>query len=393
MPIYRYQILTKDGLRKNGSILADNYKCAYENLRRKHYQPIYLRKVRFPSFKVSTEDMLMFFLHISFQLKCKVNINEAIESFIDFYGNKTLSASLLNVVDALKNGESVGYAFEKCRNIFDDVTIGLLKSTEKTGKTSEVIMSVLNFLKLQTEWKNSVKRTIAYPIFMAVIAILILVLSLCILGPQVAELMQNFSCGEAPLLTKLTLELLPLLWEIIFFLAIAAFPTILGLLLHKNSREILYNLLLKVPKIGTLIVKISLWQFCKILHIALDAKLDFMEALDLAIGSIRWKIMKTELQNVSERIAGGYKISESFSRAKFMPPSLIMALYVGEEGNDLIASFDHASEAQYKEIQFEIKALGQVLSIGLTLFTGFILIFILCGLFYPIYNYVEIAGA
>ncbi|MDR3187256.1 MAG: type II secretion system F family protein [Holosporaceae bacterium] len=392
MAIFKYQILTKDGLKKNGSVLADNYKCAYENLHGKHYQPICLRKVYFPSLGVNVEDMLMFFLHISFQLKCKVGINDAIESFIEFYGNKTLSASLLSVVAALKNGESIGRAFEKCKNIFDNVTIGLLKSTEKTGKTSEVILSVLNFLKLQTEWKNSVKRTVAYPIFMAVIAVLVLILSLLILGPQVAELAQNFGHGEIPLLTELALEWFPLMLGITFVLSTLALLATFVLLINRNGRRILSNLLLKIPKIGTLIIKISLWQFCKILHIALAAKLDFMEALDLAIESSRLENIKIELHNVRERIVEGNKISESFSRAKFIPQSLIMALYVGEEGNDLVASFDHASETQYKETLFEIKSLGQSLSVGLTLFTGFILIFILCSLFYPIYNYVEVAG-
>jgi type II secretory pathway component PulF len=163
-------------------------------------------------------------------------------------------------------------------------------------------------------------------------------------------------------------------------------------MINKNGRSVLSNLLLKVPKFGALIIKISLWQFCKILHIALAAKLDFMEAFDLAIESIRLENMKTELQDVRRCIIEGHKISKSFSGTKFIPQSLIMALYVGEEGNDLVASFDHASETQYKEIQFEIKSLGQSLSVGLTLFTGFVLIFILCSLFYPIYSYVEIAG-
>jgi type II secretory pathway component PulF len=89
----------------------------------------------------------------------------------------------------------------------------------------------------------------------------------------------------------------------------------------------------------------------------------------------------------------GHKISESFSRARFMPRNLIVALHVGEEGNDLASSFNHMSETQHKELQFDIKSLGQFLGIGLTVFTGLVLIFILCSIFYPIYSCVEIAGA
>ncbi|MDR2765979.1 MAG: type II secretion system F family protein [Holosporaceae bacterium] len=392
MPIYEYQVLTKDGLRKNGSLMAESYGHAHGHLLQKQQHPIRLKRVYFPSRRVNVEDLLMFFLHMDFQLKCRVGIDEAIESFIDFHGNKILSASLAEALEALKNGEGIGASFEKCGNIFDGVTVGLLKSAEKTGRTSEVILNVLDFLKLQANWKNNLRRTVAYPIFMAAVAILVLILSVGILGPQVAALVQNFN-GEMPALTKFTLELLPKISIVAGHLLPPASVLVALLFLREKGREILSQILLKTPKIGALITKISLWQFCKILHIALEAKLDFVEALDLAIESVTIKNLRNELKNVRERVIEGHKISESFSRTRFIKGNFLVALRVGEEGNNLASSFGHMSETQYRELQFDVRSLGQFLGVGLTVFTGFILIFILCSLFYPIYSYVEMAGA
>jgi type II secretory pathway component PulF len=88
----------------------------------------------------------------------------------------------------------------------------------------------------------------------------------------------------------------------------------------------------------------------------------------------------------------GYRISESFFSGKLISREILMAIYIGEEGNELAGSFNHMSESQYKEILFDIKSLGQILTIGLTVSTGLIFIFILGSLFYPIYSYVEIVG-
>jgi type II secretory pathway component PulF len=161
----------------------------------------------------------------------------------------------------------------------------------------------------------------------------------------------------------------------------------------RKGKKILEGVILKVPKINRLIIKISIWRFCKILSVALNAKVDFIPAFNLAMETIKLDFLKSELQNIRDNIIDGYKIAESFAEGGSIPKEVLLAIHVGEAGNDLSSSFHHISENQYKEILFEIKSLGQILSIGLTLFTGLIFVFILCSLFYPIYSYIEIAGA
>ena len=388
MPIYKYKVLTEEGTQREGAISANDYKHVYDILRKKHFRPLKIEKVYFVSQKVTLEDLLTFFMHINFQLKCGACINEAIESFADFYGNRTLNATLLDIANSLKNGDSLGEAFEKGSFIFNNVIIGLLKSAESTGNITEIIFNILSFLKLQTEWKNSVKRAIAYPIFITIVALLVLVLSIEVLGPQIVSLIQN-SDAEIPTLTIFAIHVLPQIFKfLLLFLVIPLF-----FLWCQASRDFLWKIILKIPKIGRLIIKIFLWQFCKILHIALEAKLDFILALDLGIEAIKLRILKTELENIRNNIIGGHKIFESFYGGKLISKEILMAICIGEEGNELVGSFSHISENQYKEILFNIKSLGQFLSVGLTIFTGLIFIFILSSLFYPIYSYVEIVGA
>ena len=149
MPIYKYTALTYDGIKKDGTIFADDYKHAYDVLVAKKKYPLKISKVFFVARKVKLEDLLMFFMHIDFQLKCGVNIDQAIESFMDFYGNKVLNASLATVLADLKNGESISSAFEKCGSVFDNVIIGLIKSAEETGQIAEAISNILVFLLMR----------------------------------------------------------------------------------------------------------------------------------------------------------------------------------------------------------------------------------------------------
>lgn len=392
MPAYRYTALSIDGQKVKGSILVENYDAAYNYIYARNCYPIDIKKECLSYRKVSVEDLLMFFLHIDLQLKCKVRINDAIESFLNTHGSRKLKSSLTAILEDLNNGLSLGEAFEKYESIFDSVTIGLLKSAEKTGRLSDIISNILKFLKLQSEWKNSVKRSIVHPIFVAVISILVLALSIGLLGPQVTSLIQSTENENIPILTQFVLYMLPAFFKAISCFSPIIFLVICILLSNKKTKMILMDLILRIPKFGVLIAKINFWQFCKISQIALDAKLDFIQALDLAVDTIKLENIKQELLAAKNYIIEGSSISESFSKVKFVSASVLTAIDIGEESSDLSASFNHMSKGQYDEILLDIKTLGQYLNSGIKLFAGLIFVLILYGLFFPIYSYVEIAG-
>ncbi|MBR1733860.1 MAG: type II secretion system F family protein [Alphaproteobacteria bacterium] len=394
MLLYKYTAISSDGEKISGSVFAEDYKDAYKTiyLRKKHPLSI----VQIPtvsSEKISLEDLLLFFLHIDLQLKCKVKINDAIESFLELHGNQVLKTSLAAILIDLNSGVSLGEAFEKCNKVFGSVIIGLLRSAEQTGKISDIISNILKFLKLKSEWKNNIKRAIAYPIFVVFIAICVLIFSIMFLGPQIISLIQNIEGSHDNFwLTFFIAEYLPHFLEYtIYFVPIFLLLAFL-FLVNKKARFVIMNFILRIPSIGPLIIKTNFWQVCKILHIALNAKLDFLSALNLAIDSINIENIRNEIVNARDKIIEGYSISDAFSNTKFISKSAISAIDIGEESNDLSTSFASISDNQYEEIILDIKMLGQSLSIGLTLFTGAVFILIICGLFFPIYSYVEIAG-
>ncbi|MDR2106992.1 MAG: type II secretion system F family protein [Holosporaceae bacterium] len=393
MPIYKYKAVNGNGIGKNGAIWAEDYRHAYNALYARRYYPTEIKKMYFVPRKVSPDDLLVFFMHLHFQLKCGVSLNEAIESFSDLRENRILDATVADISDSLNKGEGIGNAFEKCRSVFGDVIAGLMKSAENTGNAGDIISNVLNFLKLQINWKNKVKRAIAYPIFIAAIALTILISGIGVLGPQIAALIRDCGDGKMPLLTDFAINALPEIAKIIIVFLSAASASLPILLRVRKGKDLLAKIILKIPKIKEFVIKISLWQFCKVLHIAMEAKLDFMSAFDLALETVKITPIRDELADIRDDITEGYKIFESFSSKEFIPVEILAAVRIGEEGNDLGGSFGHLSESQYDEIMFEIRSFGRILSAGLTIFTGFVFIFILCSLFYPIYSYVETVGA
>ena len=393
MILFKYEAFSLNGDRSDGMIFAESYKNAYEILKSRRYFPLKIKSFKPSSRKLDPQDVLIFFLHLDFQLKCGMSINEAIESFIESQGNKILKASLIEILSAMHNGESIGDSFERCGKIFDPSIIGLLKSAQETGKIADVVGNIIEFLKFQNEWKNNVKRAIAYPLFTLLVAIFVMIFTITILGPQILGLIRdNMGEDQLPTFTIFILKILPEFSIFLYILCFILLVQIPCMMLFKKGKKILLKCVMKISKINELVTKICLCQFYKTLSIALRAKLDFIAALKLSIDTIKIEKIKSALEDIENLIESGYSISESFIKSKIISSDVITIIYVGENGNNLAESFEHISDNECREILFNIKSLGQNLSIGLTLMTGMILIFILCSLFFPIYSFIEVTG-
>jgi len=387
MKIFKYEALSKKGNKQSGIVLADNSHVAYQTICKKELMPIDISKVHQISSQISVEELLMFFMHIDFQLKCGLKINEAIDTFINSQNNKVMNAKLLEISESLKNGQSLNETFKN--SIFDNVISGLLNSAEKTGNISLVISNILAFLKLKNEWKEKAKSALVYPTFITLVAIIIMWICIIFLGPQVISLL-NDNNKEIPILTNFAVNYLPILGVVFTTFVILIFSCLILFSSFSKFRSKMQNYLLAIPKVGSILKKVSLWNFFKILHIALNSKLDFVKSLELGIDSIKIEKIKNDFERIKSRILSGHKIFETFSASKYISPSISTAIYVGEAGNNLSECMLHISEELYKEILSELEILGRSLSIGLTLLTGGIFIFILISLFLPLYDYIGV---
>ena len=387
MKIFKYEALSKKGNKQSGIVLADSSHVAYQTICKKELMPIDISKVHQISSQISVEELLMFFMHIDFQLKCGLKINEAIDTFINSQNNKIMNAKLLEISESLKNGQSLNETFKN--SIFDNVISGLLNSAEKTGNISLVISNILVFLKLKNEWKEKAKSALAYPIFITLVAIIIMWICIIFLGPQVISLL-NDNNKEIPILTNFAVNYLPILGVVFTTFVILIFSCLILFSSFSKFRSKMQNYLLAIPKVGSILKKVSLWNFFKILHISLNSKLDFVKSLELGIDSIKIEKIKNDFEKIEASILSGHKIFETFSASKYISPLISTAIYVGESGNNLSECMLHISEELYKEILNELEILGRSLSIGLTLLTGGIFIFILISLFLPLYDYIGV---
>ena len=150
------------------------------------------------------------------------------------------------------------------------------------------------------------------------------------------------------------------------------------------------DMLIHIPIIGRLYIALEIWMLFKTLHIGLEARLNFINTLTLAMDAIKCPMLKRDLQVIHDKLLAGYSISDSFSGMQYVPTSMIIALSVGEKGNNLKDSLKHISDSLYSDLCRQVKVLGRVLGHGMILCTGLIFLFIIYSLFQPLYDYIGV---
>lgn len=123
-----------------------------------------------------------YFLFIDILLESKYDFNEAISKGKVSINNKFLLDRITKVENLLKEGKSISYTFKEV-NIFDDVTLNLIRTGELTNSLSITISKINKIYKKRVEDKLKLFSVMVEPIFFLIIMSLIIWIILAIFVP------------------------------------------------------------------------------------------------------------------------------------------------------------------------------------------------------------------
>ena len=384
MPIYKYFGLTKDGSKKHGVITADDKKQGVNKLYAQCISVIFISRIFFLS-KISTEqELIRFFTYILFQIRCNVPILLAISSYINVSNNTTIKAMFEKLYQAISDGSSLYEAFSAEDKIFGNIIPSLLQSAEISGMLSESISNILIYLKFNETIRRKIKRAAMYPVFVFITAVVALGFCVSCLGPQIQDLIKE--TNNHFFITDICLAVIP--DEDHFMIFIIGLSAILSSFFI-ISKKLLIKICLLIPVIRSILKKIYEWNCCVVLYIALKSKTDLIQAIKLMADAVQNTPFQRDFLKVLRNVENGLSLSDALTASTVMSPGVIQSLRIGEDSNQLIDALHNIVELQHTNIDYAIKKLGNKVSITITVTTGILLIIILLGLFYPLYNEIE----
>ena len=401
MATYTYEAYDKDNKIVNGEYEAPNTNEVMGYLTNRSLTPVSIKEINTSTTKgilnieilghLSSVDIVFFIRNLATTTKAGLPMVESLDILIKDTKNKLLKRTLEGVLAMIKNGQSLSASFERYKDLFPPIFIGMIKAGEVSGQLEKTLRELSRFLSKEYSLRSKVKAALTYPIILLSSSVVVVFLMLIFVIPR---LTQSFaSSGVAlPLITRIFLFISHVLtWSITFDISF-----ILGIIIFfvyfrrtKKGKKFFFFIISHTPVARDLIKKIALVHFARTLGNLMGSGLSAVDSLSISSQSINNHVYTNAIDQVISDIKNGISISESLSKfPKLFPLLLISLIKVGERTGSLEEILISFADFYEEEVDNTLKELTSVLEPVLLLIMGLMIGSIAISIILPIYQLV-----
>jgi general secretion pathway protein F len=227
----------------------------------------------------------------------------------------------------------------------------MVAAGEASGALDAVLERLADFLEEQEQVRGRVTSALAYPILMVLVGGGVMLFLLTAVIPKIITIFED-SKAALPLITIALIKLSHFLrgwWWIPAGLAIASVPLYRKAMLRDDLRLKRDSLLLRIPVAGSMLQRLILSRFARVLGLLLSSGVPIIRALEITSEVLVNRVYRAFLREVMEEVAQGGSLSGSLRKSPLFPPLHVHLTAVGEKSGALEAMLLKAGIAYERE--------------------------------------------
>lgn len=338
---------------------------------------------------LSTNEKINLISNFSTMLEAGIPILETVDSLLE--GSKNNQRKVLQVLrDDIAQGQHMYASFSKFPKVFNPVVIQILRASEEAGTLEATLQDLKEDMRKEAEFSDKVRSALVYPIFIVVVFCGVLLLMLTFVIPRISTVFLKLKV-ELPLPTKilialsntiLTYKLYALFTVLLFFFVMVW--------LYNSKKKLLLQFLASLPLISNLVAQIDLTKFSRSLFLLLNAGIPITTALELTKDTVSRKDMKKAIIRCREVVTSGRKLSEGFTEAKGIIPSIMIKITeAGERSGSLDKSMRDISEYFGYQVEKTLKTVTVLIEPIMLVFIGVLIGGMMLAIIAPIYGLIS----
>lgn len=336
--------------------------------------------------RLSSTEKISFISNLSTMLSAGIPILDAINNLLeDSKGN--VKKVLETLRDDLTQGHQVNYSLSKFPNVFDKVTINVVKASEEAGTLDVTLKDLRETLMKNGEFNDKVRSSLMYPLFIIGVFFLVLLVNLVFVVPKIGLVFRNLRI-PLPLPTKILLFVSDLITKnTLLVLVVIAAVFLFFFYLFTQRRSFVLNILYSLPGISNLVKLIDITQVTRSLHLLLAAGLSIISALDLTSDIVIKKETKQIIDKSKEVILAGKTFSDGLRTGKgYIPIMMIKLVETGEKTGTIDKSMQDISEYYDYQVTNTLKTLTALLEPITLVLVGILVGAMMISIIAPIYS-------
>lgn len=307
---------------------------------------------------VRSSDLIMFADHLSTMLSSGVNLNKSLMILSDLAENKHFSRIILDIHDKIRQGSFMWQALKTHPGVFPPVFVNMVRAGEAGGILDVVLGRLAQYMKGIQELKEYLVSSMVYPVILGLTAFASILVMLMVVVPRFAEIFSDMGI-DLPLATQVMLtsgNFLQNYWWMIVVAAGAGFFSFKSFLSRPGGRQWWDRFKLKMPLIGSILLKIEIARFTKTLGALLKSGISILAALNIVKEILVNHTLRDSLDLVYNDLKQGRMLSASLEKNRVFPSLAVNMLAVGEESGSMPEMLEKVGDMYDKDLKAAIKS-------------------------------------
>ena len=319
---------------------------------------------------ISRRQRLPFLQALSDLTGSGLSAGEAVRLLSQRLQEPALRALCQGLWERLSEGQPLSRAMEEYSGIFDSSTVSLIQAGEATGGLNDVLQRLIQHFTEQREVRQKLITAMAYPVFICVMAVGVIIFFFFVLLPKIESLLTALG-GKLPFATRLLVGFSH------FFISYGVFAILaLGLAAvsfwrwrHSEAGRVRTDdWVLRLPFARTFVTTTTVMNFTQTLAVLIENGVTTAEALRMTERVISNRTHREAFSEATGRVLEGESLSLALARTGCFPNLVLDRLAVGENTGNVVPSLKEIARTYQKDLSRRLQAFTTIVSTGVLLF-------------------------
>ena len=381
-----------------GTIQAESERMAGKLLLDRGYVPESLKEVGGgigeKLNKVTAKDRITFTSQFSTLIGAGLPLAQSLRTVAEQTISKPMKAVIEEILVDVEAGRSLGDAFGKHPDVFNNVYMSLIRAGEVSGTLDTSLKRIARQEEKDAKIASSIKGAMAYPIIAFVVIIMVFIYMTVQVVPQVENLYISLD-QKLPALTQALVNIKNFIfgfWWLVIIL-VGVLVVVFGQF-KKTTPGIKMSATLKLnlPFVKGLFLLLYNSRFARITQILLSTGVSVLDTLKISGESTNNILVQQSIERATEKVKSGRTLSESIKDQPYIMPLISQMAAIGEQSGKMDEMLGKAAQVYEDELDEKIAAISTLIEPILMLALAGMAGVLVGGVLFPIYSLVNSIG-
>lgn len=394
MPVYSYKVKTETGKLYSGETKIDSVEELRRLLEDKGYTPIEIVEknamtdistIGIFKQRVTTKDLAIFNRQFAIVLQAGVPIASCLDVLKQQTTNKTLRECLNDIYENIQKGISLSNSMRKHEDIFPELMICMVEAGEVSGQLDIVFERLAKQFENQNAINAKIRSALTYPIIVAVIAFLVIVVLMVFVVPSFVDILEDFKV-PLPIFTKILIAVSDFFVGFWWAILGAIIGMVFGFKAFSKSdagKMFFGNLAIRLPILKGVTKNIMTSRLARTLGTLMSSGVLLIQSMEVVQKILNNAVIIKRFDVVIDEIKKGKGLTQPLLGCRYFPPLLMSMIRIGEESGSLDFTLEKAADFYDTEVETSIQQLMALIEPLITILLAFVVAFVVLSVLVP----------